>query len=184
MKDIVPVAAGFIQSLAPAPVSTKNRFQALGEIHALNSDRRPGPPRGLQFGPFRETSREAMQAEQEKKGKTKVSSSATSAFAASGNMFSDRIKCPVSSTPSMSLIPSSGVLECRSLSTPVSYTDGLCSSACCSTATPANFMGQGCEHPGPGHPRIYSTYDIETIPRCAYVVSSAERSRCPSTSIT
>ena len=84
---------------------------------------------------------------------------------------SKHIKRPdSSSTLSTFLIPSSGVLECRPLSTPVSHTNGLCSSAfngcfstCCFTSS-ADFMGQGYEHPGPGHhPLTRSTYFSQTV---------------------
>jgi len=94
---------------------------------------------------------QADQAEQEKEGKTGVSSLAISSSAKSVEIYSAAgqteksklIKRPVSPC-TLSTCASS----CRPRSAPVSNTDG----SGCPTATPANCMGQGYEHPGPDHP--------------------------------
>ena len=153
--------AGGVYSLSLAPTSTKSRFAALFDRHIVDSNGADLDRDGIfDLQLFVKLAVHMSKPSKKRRGRRPLSCIGTSASTASGNMFSAHCQIDELSVRENS--------SSRPRSDPVSYTDGstaTCSSgSCCSSCKPANFMGQGYEHPGPGHPHTsYVRTQTETI---------------------
>ena len=164
-RKLLTPAGGFL-SFARAPVKTKNRFDALTDRCILDSD-------GVQISRNKIVELDLLlkpkKPNKKRRGRRALSCGNKSASSASGNIYSATCQIEKSSldifpSTAISTSPlapsSSGFLECRPTSPVLS--DGLCCSTRCCTSS-ADFIGQGYEHPGLGHPHTHSTYCSQTI---------------------